>query len=85
MCGQTQTRDHYNYNINTGDVRQLDNILEKKMYILVVVNIPYGFNATGLEFDDVPFSEQDVFQMVQSFVGATTSDTWRFVVIHSLQ
>src|SRR5450759_1741217 len=52
--------DVYNYNINVGDVRKLDNVLEPKDYTLAVADIPYGFNAPGSEFDELPFSEQDV-------------------------
>ena len=74
----------FNYTMNVGDVRQLDNILEKQNYTLAVADIPYGFNAPGSEFDKVPFSEQDVKDMVSSFANATTSPIWRFVIIHSL-
>src|SRR5450759_3940992 len=77
--------DVLNYSINVGDVRQLDQILEKQKYTLAVADIPYGFNASGSEYDEVPFTEQDVIKMVRSFAKVTTLPIWRFVVIHSLQ
>jgi len=77
--------DVFNYSINVRDVRQLDNILEKQNYTLAVADIPYGFNAPGSEYDETPFMEQDVIDMVLSFAKVSTSPFWRFVVIHSLQ
>ena len=76
--------DEYSYSVNVGDVRQLDKILKPQLYTLAVADIPYGFNAPGSEFDEVPFFEKDVMDMVASFAKVTTSDMWRFVVIHSL-
>lgn len=76
--------DIYNYTVNVGDVRDLVSILEKQSYTLAVADIPYGFNAKGSEFDEVPFSEQDVVDMVRSFAKVTSSPIWRFVIIHSL-
>src|SRR5450759_3214017 len=77
--------DVYNYTINVGDVRQVDSVLEKQKYTLAVADIPYGFNAPGSEYDEIPFNEQDILDMVSSFAKVTTSPMWRFVVIHSLQ
>ena len=76
--------DVFNYSVNVGDVRKLDNVLEPKCYTLAVADILYGFNAPGSEFDDIPFSEQDVIDMVTSFAGVTTAPIWRFAIIHSL-
>lgn len=76
--------DVYNYTINVGDVRDLTCVLEQQNYTLAVADIPYGFNAPGSEFDEVPFTEHDVLDMVTSFSKVTTSPIWRFVVIHSL-
>src|SRR5450759_4617819 len=77
--------DVFDYSINVGDVCQLDNILEKQNYTLAVADIPYGFNAPGSKYDENPFMEQDVIDMVRSFAKVNTSPFWRFVVIHSLQ
>ena len=57
--------------------------MAKQNYTLAVADIPYGFNAPGSEFDEIPFSEQDVFDMVSSFSRVTSSPMWRFVVVHS--
>ena len=77
--------DVFNYTVGVGDVRLLEQILKPQNYTLAVADIPYGFNAPGSDFDDVPFSEQDVLDMVKSFARVTTSNIWRFVIIHSLQ
>src|SRR5450759_5207555 len=49
--------DVFDYSINAGDVRQLDNILEKQNYTLAVGEIPYGLKAPGSEYDEIPFRE----------------------------
>lgn len=77
--------DVMDFTVNVGDVRVLQSVLEKKNYTLAVADVPYGFNAAGSEFDEVPFLEQDVSEMVTSFAEVTTAPMWRFVIIHSLQ
>jgi hypothetical protein len=77
--------DAFNYTVAVGDVRMLDEILKPQEYTLAVADIPYGFNAPGSEFDDTPFEEQDILDMVNSFKKVTTASMWRFVIIHSLQ
>ena len=77
--------DVFDYTVGVGDVRMLRDILSPQHYSLAVVDIPYGFNAPGSEFNNVPFLEQDIVDMVRSFAQVTTSTIWRFVIIHSLQ
>ena len=47
--------DVFNYTVNVGDVRNLDSVLQPKSYTLAVADIPYGFNAPGSKFDEIPF------------------------------
>lgn len=77
--------DIFNYSLNVGDVRMMDRFLEKQRYSLAVADIPYGFNFPGSEFDEVPFSQEDIVEMITKFASVTTSPIWRFVIIHSLQ
>ena len=77
--------DDFHYSLNVGDVRLLDTFLEKQKYTLAVADVPYGFNVPGSEFDDVPFSKQDLVEMITKFAACTTSPIWRFVIVHSLQ
>lgn len=77
--------DLFHYNVSVGDVRVLDSVLEKKRYTLAFADVPYGFNVPGSELDDVPFTKEDLLDMVRSFAKVTTSEIWRFVVMHSFQ
>ena len=77
--------DDFNYSLNVGDVRLMDQFVQKQKYTLAVADVPYGFNLPGSEFDDVPFSKTDLVEMITKFAASTTSTIWRFVVIHSLQ
>jgi hypothetical protein len=73
------------YVTGVGDVQILDKVINQKYYTLAIANIPYRFGAEGSENDNVAFAEVDIIKMVQSFKKTTTSDLWRFVIIHSLQ
>ena len=48
------TRDLY-YNVDCGDVANMMHILPVKEYILLVVDIAYGFYMVGSTYDDELF------------------------------
>ena len=74
--------DDFNYSLNVGDVRLMDQFVQKQKYTLAIADVPYGFNLSGSEFDDVPFSKTDLVEMITKFAASTTSPIWRFVIIH---
>lgn len=79
---KTESRDHswkiscvnlISYTLYCSDVRALDRFLEKRPYTLAIADIPYGFNAMGLENDEEAFCEKDIIDMVNCFAKVTTS------------
>ena len=43
------------YSVFNGEVANMLELLPKRHYTLLVVDIPYGFWITGSTYDDVPF------------------------------
>ena len=74
------TQDLY-YNVYCGDVAEMIHILPTKEYILLIVDIPYGFCMVGSTYDDEPFMFK-LEKMVKDF--AQTISLWRIVVFHSM-
>jgi hypothetical protein len=76
-----KTLDHYNWNgldtvqyeVILGDFEQLANIVPKKKYSLVIVNIPHGYNIENIGYDIDPYSYQDFNKVVMGFTEVTTS------------
>ena len=77
------TRDFF-YNVFCGDVVEMNRILPKKEYTLMIVDIPYGFRMAGSSYDDEPFRFKQLENMVKDFVELMTACLWRIVVFHSM-
>ena len=59
-------------------------ILPKRHYTLLVVDIPYGFRITGSMYDDVPFKYPQIEKMVKDFAESILATLWRIVIIDSM-
>jgi hypothetical protein len=85
------TLDHYiwngldtiQYKVILGDCEQIANIVPKKEYSLVIVDIPYGYNIQNIGYDTKPYTYQAFNKVVMRFTKVTTSPFWRFIVFHS--
>jgi hypothetical protein len=85
------TLDHYiwngldtvQYKVILGDCEKLANIVPKKEYSLVIVDIPHGYNIQNIGYDTEPYTYQAFSKVVMGFTEVTTSPFWRFLVFHS--
>ena len=66
-----------------GDFEQIANIVPKKEYFLVIVDISHGYNIQNIGYDTEPYTYQDFNKVVLGFIEVTTSRFWRFLVFHS--
>jgi hypothetical protein len=64
-----------------GDCEQLANIVPKKEYSLVIVDIHHGYNIQKIGYDTQPY--QAFNKVVMGFTKVTTSPIWIFLVFHS--
>jgi hypothetical protein len=69
--------------VRLGDCEKLANIVPKKEYSLVIVDIPYGYNIQNIGYDTEPYTYQAFSKVVMGFTEVTTSPFWRFIVLHS--
>jgi hypothetical protein len=74
--------DTFQYKVILGDCEQLTNIVPKKEYSLVIVDIPHGYNIQNIGYDTEPYTYQDFNKVVMGFMEVTTSPFWRFLVFH---
>jgi hypothetical protein len=85
------TIDHYiwnrldivQYKVILGDCEKLTNIVPKKEYSLVIVDIPHGYNIQNIGYDTKSYTYQALCKVVMGFTKVTTSPFWRFLVFHS--
>ena len=85
------TLDHYIQNglesvqhkVILGDFEQLENIVPKNEYSLVIVDIPHGYNIQNIGYDTEPYTYQAFNKVVMGFTEVKTSPFWRFLVFHS--
>jgi hypothetical protein len=56
-----------------GDCEQLANIVTKKEYSLVIVDIPHGYNVQNIGYDTETYTYQDFNKVVMGFTEVTTS------------
>jgi hypothetical protein len=66
-----------------GDCEKIANIVPKKEYSLVIVDIPHGYNIQNIGYDSEPYTYQAFNKVVMGFMEVTTSPFWRFLVFHS--
>ena len=85
------TFDHYiwngldtvQYKVILGYFEQLSNIVSKKEYSLVIVDIPHGYNIKNIGYDTELYTYQAFNKVVMRFMELTTSLVWRILVFHS--
>eukprot|EP01018_Ginkgo_biloba_P036654 Gb_17912 [translate_table: standard] len=70
------------YAIYNGDCEQLDTLVPRKEYSLVIIDISQGYNIKGCINDEEPFSYKQFKKVVEAFCKVTTSNMWRFIVFH---
>jgi hypothetical protein len=66
-----------------GDSEKIANIVPKKEYSLVIVDIPHGYNIQNIGYDTEPYTYQAFSKVVMGFMEVTTSPFWIFLVFHS--
>ena len=59
------------------------NIVPKKKYSLVIVDIPHGYKIKTNGYYTEPYTYQDFNKVVMGFMEVTTSTFWIFLVFHS--
>ena len=85
------TLDHYiwngldtvQYKVILGDCEKLANIVPKKEYSLVIVDIPHGYNIQNIGYAIEPYTYQDFNKVIMGFIEVTKSPFWRFLFFHS--
>ena len=83
--------DHYiwnglnilQYQVIFGDCENIVNLVPKKEYSLVIIDIPHGYNIQDIVYDGELYTHQSFNKVVKGFVEVTTSSLWRFLVIHT--
>jgi hypothetical protein len=68
--------DIVQYKVILGNREQLENIVPKKEYSLVIVDIPHGYNIQNIEYDIESYTYQAFNKMVMGFTKVTTSPFW---------
>ena len=71
------------YQIIPGDYEDIAKLIPKREYVLVIVDIPHGFNFPYIVYDSEPYTYQTFSKVVMGFQEVTTSPLWRFVTFHS--
>ena len=72
------------YNVYCGDVAEIIQMLSKKEYTLLIVDIPYGFRMAGSSYDEEPFRFKQLEKMVKNFAELATAGLWRIMFFHSM-
>jgi hypothetical protein len=72
--------DTVQYQVILGDYENIANLVPKKEYSLVIVDIPHGYNIQNIGYDYEPYTYQAFNKVVTRFVNVTMSPLWRFVV-----
>ena len=75
--------DSIQYQIIQGECEDIEKLIPKREYDLVIADIPHSFNFPEIEYDSEPYTYQAFSKMVRSFQEVTTSPLWRFVTFHS--
>ena len=68
------------YSVFPGDVADMQQILPKKEYSVLIAYIPYGAGSVN---DDEPFKYTELEKMIKDFAKLTTTLLWRVVIFHS--
>ena len=71
------------YSIFLGDVADMQQILPKKEYSLLIADILYGFRLAGSINDDEPFKYTQLEKVIKDFAKLTTAPLWRVFIFHS--
>lgn len=73
------------YEIHNQDALKLHDFVAKRAYTLAIADIPYGMGLPScLHEDTVPWLENEIKTLVQSFKIVTTARLWRIVIMHSI-
>ena len=72
------------YSVFNGEVGDMLEILPKRHYRLLIVDIPYGFRIMGSTYDDMPYKYPQIEKMIKDFAKLTLTPLWRIVIFHSM-
>ena len=75
--------DTVQYQVIQGNYEDISKLIPKRVYALVIANIPHGFNIPNIDYDSDPYTYQALSKVVAGFVEVTSSPLWRFVTFHS--
>ena len=67
-----------------GEVGIMLTTLPKRLYTLLISDIPYGFQITGSMYDDVSYKYPLIMKMVTNFTKLILTPLWRIVIFHSM-
>ena len=71
--------------LSGGDCLELQKLIPKGDYSLVIADIPYGFNHEGSTFDENPFTYQNTKKLIRQLKEVSIAPIWRIVIFHSSQ
>ena len=60
------------YRIYCGDVSEMQRLLPRKDYSLMIADIPYGFRLAGSINDEEPYKYNQLEKMIKDFASLTT-------------
>ena len=72
------------YSVYNSNVGNMLNILSRRHYTLLVVDVLYGFRISGSIYDDVPYKYPQIERMVKDFAELTLAPLWRIAIFHSM-
>ena len=72
------------YCVFNGEVANMLELLLKRYYTFLIVDIPYGFHTRGSTHDDVPFMYPQIEKMVKDFTELTLAPLWRIIIFHTM-
>ena len=73
--------DTMQYKVIVGDFENVENMVPKKEYSLVIANIPHGYIIKKITYDCEPYTYQLFNKVVSGFIDVNIT-LWRFLVFH---
>jgi len=75
--------DTIQYQVIQCDCEDIAKLIPERDYVLVIADIPHGFNISNIDYDSDSYTYQALSKVVAGFVEVTSSPLWRFVTFHS--
>ena len=74
--------DTVQYKVIVSDCANIEKLVPKKDYSLVIADTPHGYNIKNITYDCEPYTYQLFNKVVSRFIDVTTSPLWIFLVFH---